>query len=200
MQSISANKVATASSVENSSLGPQNATDGNARTRWSSAFSDPQWIQIDLGKQSFINRVVLHWEEAYASKYELQLSPNLVDWFTVATVTAGNGGVDEFEGEGVFHEELPPVRYVRLNLQQRATPWGYSLWEFDVYADVGLRYGEDFLVVHKVDDPNAGVICAPTNGNPMPVAKNLSAEYAVAPLSGFKTQAVAGRLKILRAA
>src|SRR5581483_4086170 len=40
---------ATASSSENTTLGPANAVDGNTGTRWSSAFSDPQWIQVDLG-------------------------------------------------------------------------------------------------------------------------------------------------------
>jgi hypothetical protein len=137
--SISVNKPATASSSENASLGPQNVTDGNARTRWSSAFSDEQWIQVDLGAQASINRVVVHWEEAYAFHYQVQLSPNLVDWYTVATVINGNGGVDEFEGEGVFNDNLPPVRYVRLNLQQRGTQWGYSLWEFDVYGAILLN-------------------------------------------------------------
>ena len=80
--SISVNKPATASSSENASLGPQNATDGNARTRWSSAFSDEQWIQVDLGAQASINRVIIHWEEAYAFHYQVQLSPNLVDLHT----------------------------------------------------------------------------------------------------------------------
>jgi hypothetical protein len=71
-----------------------------------------------------------------------------------------------------------------------------GIWELDVYADVGLRSGQDFQVVHRVDDPNAGVTCAlppgAPPGTPPPVVKDLSAEYAVAPLSGFKVQAVAG--------
>jgi len=134
-ESLSVNRPVTASSVETSSLGPQNATDGNARTRWSSAFSDDQWIYVDLGAQATINRVVVHWEEAFAFHYQVQVSPNLVDWDTVATVTNGNGGVDEFD-RNVFRGGPPPVRYVRLNLQQRGTQWGYSLWEFDVYGEI----------------------------------------------------------------
>jgi len=68
-----------------------------------------------------------------------------------------------------------------------------GIWELDVYADVGIRSGEDFSVVHRVTDVNAGVACAPGAGVPADaVVKNLSAEYAVAPLSGVKTQAVGG--------
>jgi hypothetical protein len=71
-----------------------------------------------------------------------------------------------------------------------------GIWEFDVYADVGIRAGEDFNVVHRVTDPNEGVVCAPIPGRPAseppPTVNNISAEYAVAPLSGVKTQAVGG--------
>ena len=41
--------IATASSSENDTVGPQNAIDGDAATRWSSAFADPQTLTIDLG-------------------------------------------------------------------------------------------------------------------------------------------------------
>jgi hypothetical protein len=68
-----------------------------------------------------------------------------------------------------------------------------GIWEFDVYADVGIRSGQDFNVVHRVTDPNAGVLCDPAQGLPAGAAvKDLSAEYAVAPLTGVKTQAVGG--------
>ena len=39
----------TASSVHGPSWLASNATDGSLTTRWSSAFSDPQWLQVDLG-------------------------------------------------------------------------------------------------------------------------------------------------------
>ena len=40
---------ATASSTENATFPASAAVDGNAGTRWSSAFADPQWLQVDLG-------------------------------------------------------------------------------------------------------------------------------------------------------
>ena len=46
---LSQGRPATASSAENATMAAANAVDGNTGTRWSSAFSDPQWIQVDLG-------------------------------------------------------------------------------------------------------------------------------------------------------
>ena len=45
---LALNKPVTVSSVENASYPGTNAVDGNPGTRWSSAFSDPQWIYVDL--------------------------------------------------------------------------------------------------------------------------------------------------------
>ena len=41
---LALNKLAVASSLEKPTLPAAAAFDGNATTRWSSAFSDPQWI------------------------------------------------------------------------------------------------------------------------------------------------------------
>ncbi|GAA1967907.1 discoidin domain-containing protein [Catenulispora subtropica] len=57
-------RTATSSSNESSALGPGNAVDGNPASLWSSAFSDPQWLQVDLGSVQSIGRVVLSWENA----------------------------------------------------------------------------------------------------------------------------------------
>src|SRR4051812_15021414 len=63
---LSQGKPATASSTENAGSAASNAFDGSTTTRWSSAFSDPQWIQVDLGASASITQVVLNWEAAYA--------------------------------------------------------------------------------------------------------------------------------------
>ena len=51
-------------STSYSGLPASNATDGNAGSRWSSQFSDNEWIYVDLGSVYTINRVVLRWEAA----------------------------------------------------------------------------------------------------------------------------------------
>ncbi|HEY5358092.1 MAG TPA: discoidin domain-containing protein, partial [Streptosporangiaceae bacterium] len=42
---LSQGKPATASSLENAGFPASNAVDGNTATRWSSQFSDPQWLE-----------------------------------------------------------------------------------------------------------------------------------------------------------
>ena len=73
---ISQGKPATASGTENAAFPASAAVDGDPGTRWSSAFSDPQWIQVDLGAGATLTRVVLTWETAYARAFTVQTSTN----------------------------------------------------------------------------------------------------------------------------
>jgi hypothetical protein len=118
---------ATASSSENTSFTASNAVDGNTGTRWSSAFSDPQWVQVDLGATHAISQVVLNWEAAYATAYQIQTSNDGSTWTTISSTTTGTGGVQTLNVTG-------SGRYVRMNGTARATQYGYSLWEFGVYG------------------------------------------------------------------
>jgi len=127
---IAQGKPTTASSSENATLGAGNATDGNTGTRWSSAFSDPQWIQVDLGQSYNINHVTLNWEAAYGRAYQIQTSADGTTWNTVFSTTTGDGGIDDLALTGTG-------RYIRMNGTQRATPYGYSLWEFSVQGTPG---------------------------------------------------------------
>ncbi|MBW8763290.1 MAG: chitosanase, partial [Microbacterium sp.] len=118
---ISKNKPVTASTVEGTGFEAAKAVDGNATTRWSSVEGvDPQWVRIDLGTGSTVNKVVLKWEAAYASKYRIETSNDGTTWTTLATEAAGNGGTDEFtnlSGTG---------RYLRIYGTARGTAYGYS--------------------------------------------------------------------------
>jgi hypothetical protein len=121
------NQPATASSLENASFPASEAVDGNTSTRWSSAFSDPQWLQVDLGSSQTICEVTLDWEAAYATAFQIQVSPDGTNWTTVYSTTTGAGGTQTLSVSGTG-------RYVRMYGTARATPYGYSLWEFGVYT------------------------------------------------------------------
>jgi hypothetical protein len=128
---ISQGRPTTSSAIEAANLAAQYAVDGNLATRWSSAFSDPQWMQIDLGSAQPITRVKLTWEAAYAAAYQIQVSNSAGGPWTVAyDNTAGAGGTEDLTVTAT-------ARYVRLYGTQRATPYGYSLWEFQVYGGCG---------------------------------------------------------------
>lgn len=104
-----------------------NAVDGNSSTRWSSLWSDPQWIDIDLKAVYDINKVVLKWETAAAKAYQIQVSYDNVNWTTIYTTTAGAGGTETLNITGTG-------RYIRMYGTVRTTSYGYSLYEFEVYG------------------------------------------------------------------
>ncbi|WP_422735338.1 ThuA domain-containing protein [Micromonospora sp. WMMD729] len=122
------NKPTTTSSTEGADVGGAQAVDGNLATRWSSAFSDPQWIRVDLGTPTAIGRVKLAWEAAYSSAYQIQTSNDGTTWTTVKTVTGADGGVDEHSGLGANG------RYLRIYGTARGTGYGHSLWEVEAYT------------------------------------------------------------------
>jgi beta-glucanase (GH16 family) len=124
---LSQGKTATSSTAENVSFGAANAVDGDLGTRWSSAFADPQWLQVDLGASHPISQVVINWEAAYATGFQLQTSPDGSAWTTVYTATNASGGNQTLPVSGTG-------RYVRLYGTTRATQYGYSLWEFQVFG------------------------------------------------------------------
>ncbi|MFF8592437.1 discoidin domain-containing protein [Streptomyces sp. NPDC015220] len=64
-----------------------NATDGNPGTRWSSAYDDHQWIQVDLGSARRFDRVAVLWEQAYPKTYTIQVSDDGDTWTDVTTVS-----------------------------------------------------------------------------------------------------------------
>lgn len=127
---LSQGRSVSASSTENAAAPASAAVDGNGGTRWASAFSDPQWLQVDLGATATINKVVLNWENAYATAFTIQTSADGGSWTTVHTTTAGTGGNQTLNVSG-------SGRYVRMHATKRATQWGVSLWEFQVYGTGG---------------------------------------------------------------
>jgi F5/8 type C domain-containing protein/phospholipase D-like protein len=123
---IALNRPAVASSLEAAQYAAGNAVDGSTSTRWSSQFSDPQWIYVDLGQAYSLSEVILHWETAFGADYQVQVSNDASTWTTIRSVTNGDGGIDDLtslSGTG---------RYVRIFGTRRGTQWGYSLWELDV--------------------------------------------------------------------
>ncbi|MFG3600974.1 discoidin domain-containing protein [Micromonospora chersina] len=125
---ISEFKTVAASSWEGGNA-PAAALDGRTTTRWSSQFSDPQWLSVDFGGVATISRVVLNWEAAYATGYRLETSADGNTWTTIYSTTTGRGGVEQLAVTG-------SGRYLRLYGTARATGYGYSLWEFQVYGTV----------------------------------------------------------------
>jgi fibronectin type 3 domain-containing protein len=129
---LALNKPATASSVEATGEEADKAVDGNSGTRWASLSADPQWIYVDLQATYNVTEVKLNWEAACGKDYLIQVSPDASTWTTIKTVTGNTtGGVKDYTGL------TGSGRYVRVYGTARATGFGYSLFDFEVYGSAG---------------------------------------------------------------
>jgi hypothetical protein len=127
---LAAHKPSTASSFEGSSLVSGSAVDDNPATRWASLRTDSEWIQVDLGSAQTVNTVTLNWEAAFARAYNIQVSTDGRSWKTVFSTSGGNGGTEKIDFQSTS------ARYVKMQGVQRATYFGYSLYEFKIGNEV----------------------------------------------------------------
>jgi hypothetical protein len=138
------------------------AVDGIYSTRWSSAPSDDQALALDLGAVARIDSVRVTWETAYAARYAIETAPALGGpWTQVARNDAGRGGVETLAINA-------SARFVRLHGIQRATQYGYSIWELDVLGSKDMGCAPNLLTrgwdatatTNNIGEPN-GVASVP---------------------------------------
>ncbi|MEA3346750.1 MAG: discoidin domain-containing protein, partial [Candidatus Auribacterota bacterium] len=120
----------SASSVQGDNdkeAGPDKAVDGSMDTRWSSGQrKNPQWIVLDFGKIKNFSKIILHWENAYATAYKVQVSNDAKNWETIYTESNSDGGTDIIKVQS-------RARYMRIfGTERNNEDWGYSLWEIEV--------------------------------------------------------------------
>ncbi|MFE2554424.1 family 20 glycosylhydrolase [Streptomyces sp. NPDC059352] len=137
---LAAGRPVTVSSTETPNFPGVNAVDSDYNTRWSSAYTNNEWITVDLGAVKTVNRVKLAWEVAYGQGYKIQTSVDGTAWTDIFTTTTGNGGTDDLTGL------TGSGRYVRMQGTQRATVYGFSLYEFEVYGPASGPSGATYTV------------------------------------------------------
>jgi hypothetical protein len=120
----------------------ESLVDGNMQTRWSSVFDDEsvaapnterdnnQHIIIDLGKSSLLTQLKIDWETASAKTYTVATSEDGENWSTACEQKEGEEGPRT--DEVAFKEDVKG-RYIKLNFTSRATKYGYSIYEIEVY-------------------------------------------------------------------
>ncbi|MFI8852003.1 beta-N-acetylglucosaminidase domain-containing protein [Streptomyces sp. NPDC053499] len=119
----------TSSADETKDFPAAAVADGKRGTRWSSPAEDGEWVQLELAERARVGQVVLRWQDAYASRYRIQVSPDGKRWRTAATVRDGEGG-----RESVRMDTPRDTRYVRVVGDKRATRFGISLWSVEIYG------------------------------------------------------------------
>ena len=138
-QNIALNKDINATSEDGANQA-EKAIDANYKTRWASNANDNESITIDLGSLYYVNQVSLAWEAAYGKEYKIEGSLDGDEFFEIQHVTDGDGEIDNI----YFDSKL--LRYVRMQGIKRATKYGYSIYEFEVY---GKALKEDLRILYN---------------------------------------------------
>ena len=123
----------TASSVETEDFPPEYAADGDLGTRWSSAYVDPSWLLLDLGEEKTVGAAVVYFETACSADFTFEVSSDGKKFEEAAEVT-GNSAAGTESPVTVTFPEAKRARYVRFNGLSRATQWGHSIYELELYG------------------------------------------------------------------
>jgi hypothetical protein len=140
------NRPVFASSTESASYAASYAVDANGTTRWSSAYTDPQYFIVDLGANYNVNRVKISWEAAYGKNFQIQYSTDNINWTTVTTISNNTSLTNDITGLS------GTARYVKMYGYARGTTYGYSMWEFEVYGSSTGRLAADEVSLAEHDD------------------------------------------------
>lgn len=138
------------------------AFDGNIDTRWNSAWSDGlsgfpkdsnldkdpdiEWIEVNLEKAVDVNSIVINWANAFASKYQIQTSLDSINWKTIYKDENASGGIDSID-----FKDTELAKFLRMYGYERATPFGYSMWEFEVKGAISILQPPTIYIKSPLD-------------------------------------------------
>jgi mannan endo-1,4-beta-mannosidase len=125
---LASNKPVTVSSTEVGQNVAANVTDRSYTTRWSSLYTDTEWMYIDLQDVYNMNEIKITWEAAMGKNYYLETSNDAINWTNQKTIVNNASLVNDYTGLNVN------ARYVRMYGTARATAFGYSIYEIEVYG------------------------------------------------------------------
>lgn len=118
------------------------AIDANSQTRYASEPKDDAFFYVDLGSVEKVGKIVIDWEAAYASEYNLLLSLDAITWTVVANVKNDRVTIDE-----IILPTWIEAQYVKFQGVKRGTQYGYSFYSFEVFGPKNLTVGSQVLEV-----------------------------------------------------
>ncbi len=113
---------------------PKYAIDEHLTSRWSSHYSDDQWLILDLGSSKAFQRLYLVWELSHAAQYSVATSDDKKKWKTIHTENKGDGFVDVVDAKA-------RGRYIKIQgIKRGKVPgtddlYGYSLFDVTICGE-----------------------------------------------------------------
>jgi chitinase len=88
-----------------------------------------QWAYVDLGAVYNISQIKITWEAAGAKNYLVEVSNDINNWGTpIQNIVNNTTLVNDYTNLAVSG------RYVRIYCTERMLPYGYSIYELEVYS------------------------------------------------------------------
>jgi hypothetical protein len=119
------------------------------KDRWQSALDmtgspipGSHFLEVDLGRESLMTKIVLDWESAYCEHYSLIAHNGISKSSNMHRLAVGEDASKSYpKDKHIVHEfRFSPTndpgrfRYVRLVMHKPSTKWAPSLWHFEVYG------------------------------------------------------------------
>lgn len=137
----------------------EDAIDGDNATRWEAPASeilnesDVTWT-LDLGSSRDFNTIVIQWENAYSSDYDIAVSDDGTTFNVIKEVRGFNAAAGLTQ---VLQPGARNARYIRFINRGRGTAYGVSFYEFMVYnLTEGLQLTEMSLASDFAISPAGG--------------------------------------------
>ena len=117
------------SSATASSGTAEAAIDGNEGTRWESASTDDETWTLDMGQSRTFNTIKILWEGAYCTEFTISYSADGETW----TIFHDEKALAAAGWQTIYKESSVTGRYVQYHGTKRATGYGQSFFEFQVF-------------------------------------------------------------------
>ena len=192
-ENLALGRTTTADSQYSPTLGPANATDGVATTRWASQRQDApytteRWLQVDLGSPRTVNQVVLTWESATSNDFRVEGSDDGQTWHELARVHKTSA-----ELRNVVDFPDAEARYLRV-IGLPVTKYGLSLFELEAYGGYKLACTAPVLTADR--GARAVLTATLTPAEADDVVSAASLDPAVAAVTGTPRLGADGRIEV----
>ena len=132
------------------------AVDGiiSAKSRWSGAKTNEQWMLVDLGKIVEASEIIIHFESE-CPDYEVQVSKDGKNFTTIYSDSNASQGDTVSKQISFDKQEIRYVKYVQHKMWNHSNGKQYStsIYELEVYKEFNI---ENIEILNKYDVISTG--------------------------------------------
>lgn len=135
-QHLALNKTITASASESANPA-KNAVDGNVSTRWAGTSTGQHTLEVDLGKEYYLNQIRIQWYQPTSSRYytyKVSAGKTKSTYLEVIDRSSNTQGGTVTDDLNTSDREKTKGRYVKLQVLSSTTSGYPSLYELEVYG------------------------------------------------------------------